>query len=372
MASFKVRMDKREISELRLHNQYLLNEKLNSPQEVVQYFCAIQAQDYQASKWGISLRLNNTTDKEIENACNEGLILRTHVMRPTWHFVSPENIRWMLELTAPKVKTLMNHYNRKLELDEYIFNKCDQVIRKALIEKKFLTRGEIADVLEEEKIIARGQRLGHIMMNAELQGVVCSGPRKGKQFTYALLDTRTPKYKRISREEAIAKLTLYYFKSHGPAQIKDFSWWSGLTIKDAVLGTSSIKSKLYEVKEGSNTYWAVPQKKKTIEKRERALLLSIYDEYVIAYKDRSALQAEKYVEKMIAMGNALTAVVIANGKLIGTWKRKIEKKGIKITINPFVEISKETNEELINEVKKYGKFIQQPIVSLEINEKKLV
>ena len=154
-------------------------------------------------------------------------------MRPTWHFVVPEDIRWMLELTAPRVKTVLAHYNRKLELDDALFAKSNAAIIKALQGHTYLTRQELKTILTNIGIETNVQRLAHIIMWAELDGLICSGPRRGKQFTYALMEESVRKAKKLNREQALAKLALNYFTSHGPAQLKDFSWWSGLAVKDA-------------------------------------------------------------------------------------------------------------------------------------------
>lgn len=172
-----------DILRLRLHNHHLSNPTFKKVNEVVSWFGTVQSQDYQAAKWSLSLRMQNVTDEDIEKAFNGGKILRTHVMRPTWHFVIPEDIHWMQELTAPRVKRLLAHYDRKLDITEKLLSKCKAVFTKALKGRKYLTRTKLAKHLEKNKIRARGQRLAHIIIHAELDAVICSGPRRGKQFT---------------------------------------------------------------------------------------------------------------------------------------------------------------------------------------------
>lgn len=350
-----------DIAAVRLHNHHLIQSDFRNPEDVVSHFGAVQAQDYAAAKWSLGLRMRDTTDEAVENAFNEGKILRTHIMRPTWHFVMPQDIRWMQELTAPNVKKLMAHYNRKLELTDALFAKSNTAIAAALKKHSYLTRSEIKKVLADIGIQSDVQRLAHIVMWAELDQLICSGPRKGKQFSYSLLDTRAPKMKPVSRDEAIARLTLKYFVSHGPAQMKDFSWWSGLSAKDTKEGIAMVQSKLQKISLNNKTYYfSGPSntKKRTL---SEALLLSIYDEYTIAYKDRSDLGTEQYVKKFLAMGNALTAVMVLNGIITGTWKRELKKDSIIMRLRPLRTLTSAERNSFDNAVKRYGAFHQLPV-----------
>jgi hypothetical protein len=318
-------MNASEILKIRLHNSGLSNTPFKSAADAVSHLGAVQAQDFAAAKWALGLRIKNSTDEDIERAFNEGRILRTHVMRPTWHFVLPEDLRWMQELTAPRVKALLSHYNRKLDLDDELFARSNAAIVRALQGNTYLTRQELKAVLTDIGIRTDVQRLAHIVMWAELDRLICSGPRRGKQFTYALMDERVLKAKKLSREQALAKLAINYFTSHGPAQLEDFSWWSGLAVKDARVALDSIKSKLKQATLDGKTYWFSNRTKVTAPKSPFALLLSIYDEYTIAYKDRGAISVARDIERMISMGNTLTAVIILNGKVAGTWNKTLKK-----------------------------------------------
>jgi hypothetical protein len=289
-------------------------------------------------------------------------------MRPTWHFVLPEDIRWMQELTAPRVKKILAPYDRKLEITKEVLSQSQSEIKKALEGKKTLTRTELADHLEKKKMPARGQRLAHILYHAELNALICSGPRRGKQFTYSLLEETVPKWRKFSREEALAKLALKYFTSHGPAQIKDFAWWSGLPIKEANEAINSIQTKLARTNLNAKTYWFSPDPGEkgqdsptSLNSDNRAFLLSIYDEYTIAYKDRGDISEKRDIERMISMGNALTAVIILDGKVAGTWKRILKKNTIEIKLNPFKKLDEGKLELLKNAAEYYGKFLNKDI-----------
>lgn len=355
-------MNASEVLKLRLHNSGLSRSQFKSAADAVSHLGAVQAQDFTAAKWALGLRIKNSTDEIIEKAFNEGSILRTHVMRPTWHFVMPEDIRWMVELTAPQVKRLLMHYNRKLELDDALFAKSNAAIVKALRDHTYLTRQELKTTLANIGIETNVQRLAHIIMWAELDGLICSGPRRGMQFTYALMDERVAKAKKLSQEQALAKLALSYFMSHGPAQLEDFSWWSGLAVKDAREALDLTKSKLKQAMLEGKTYWFSDNTKVTTQKSPFALLLSIYDEYTIAYRDRGAISEARDIERMISMGNALTAVIILDGKVAGSWNRSLEKNTVEIRLNPFREFNEDEQEALESEVARYGEFVGIPAI----------
>ncbi len=355
-------MNASEILNVRLQNTGLSHSPFKSAADAVSHLGAVQAQDFAAAKWALGLRIKNSTDEDIEKAFNEGTILRTHVLRPTWHFVVPEDIRWMLELTAPRVKALLAHYNRKLELDDALFAKSNAAITKALQGHTYLTRQELKAIMTKIGIETNVQRLAHIVTWAELDGLICSGPRRGKQFTYALLEERVMKAKKLSREQALVKLARKYFTGHGPAQLKDFSWWSGLAVKDAKDALDLIKSELEQATFDGKTYWFPTSTNVTAPESASAFLLSIYDEYTIAYKDRSDISEARDIERMISMGNALTAVIILNGKVAGTWNKSLKKSTVEIRLNPFRNLNKDEQEALETEVARYGKFVGIPAV----------
>jgi hypothetical protein len=218
-----------EVPRHRLHNQLVDTAPRKTPREVVGWLGAVQAQDYAGAKWALGLRLQRATDADIEQAVADGAILRTHVLRPTWHFVAPEDIRWLLPLTAPRVHQANAYHYRRLELNRAVFRRSNAALAKALGSGQQLTRTELASAIREAGIEVNNLRLALLIMYAELEGVLCSGARRGKQFTYAPLDDRVPVRKTLAREEALVELAHRYFTSHGPATEEDFMWWSGQT-----------------------------------------------------------------------------------------------------------------------------------------------
>lgn len=347
-------MDEAGLLKVRLRNTGL-TAPFKTAAQAVSALGAVQSQDYHAAKWSLGLRVRGATDASIEKAFDAGEILRTHVLRPTWHFVTPKDIRWMLALSAQRVRAKMAHYNRKLKLDAALFSRSNAALAKAARGGSHPTRQELKKVLEGVGIETDVQRLAHILMEAELDAVLCSGPRDGKQFTYALLDERAPKARPVAREEAMARLALMYFKSHGPAQLADFAWWSGLSGTDAAQALESIHPKLAKAEIAGKTYWRAPSAKSA--PVPRALLLSLYDEYVIAYADRGPLSQARDIERMIKMGNALTSVIILDGKLAGTWKRVMKKGKPVITLSPFRKPTKAERDALEDEMTRCERFL---------------
>jgi hypothetical protein len=259
------------------------------------------------------------------------------------------------------VLTALASSNRKLALDDAMFARSNELIARALRGGNQLTRQELKAVLERAGIHTDVQRLAHLVMRAELDALICSGPRRGQQFTYALLEERVPKAKNLSRDEALAALTLRYFLSHGPAQLTDFTWWSGLTMNDAKAGIEMVRSELVEETLHDLSYWSSPPKRVTARKGPRAFLLSLYDEFTIAYKDRSALGEGRYTERLLARGNALTSVLLLDGQIAGTWRRVLKGGRVEITVKPFMRLGRGGKEVIAAEAHRYGKFLEMPV-----------
>ena len=300
---------------------------------------AVQAQEYLDAQWALALRMRRATAARIERAFAEGTILRTHVLRPTWHFVAPADIRWMLALTGPGVSRRMAAYNRRLELDATVFRRSQKTMVRALNGGVHLTRRELKAVLQRAGIRADGvQRLAHIVMQAELDAVICSGPRVGKEFTYALLDERVPASRALSRDAALAELARRYFSSHGPAQLQDFIWWSGLTVGDARAAIVMAERRLERGDVNGRTYWWSASRRAGAAPSQTAFLLPLYDEYLIAYKDRSAALGRLRRTK-ITSGDPFSAPVIVDGQVVGTWRRRVEGDTVIVTVTPFASLS---------------------------------
>ncbi len=350
------------ITQVRLHNQRLDGSRFKSPVEVVRWLGAVQAQDFPAARWAVGQRTLDATDSAIEQAFNEGAILRTHVLRPTWHFVAPEDIRWMLALTAPQVKAQSATYYRRLNLDQAVFGRACSVTIKALEGGNQLTRPELEQRLENAGVISGADdplRSLFILITAELDGIICSGALRGKQHTYALLAERAPDARPLEREAALAELARRYFTSRGPATLKDFSWWSGLSAADARTALEMNRPQLIEERIDGQAYWLNPASHPaTSEISPVVHLLPDFDEYVVAYTDRRTIFDPARVSQVDGRGNLLfNNTILIDGQVSGTWKRTLRKEAVEITPNPFTSLSGAENTALAAEMARYSRFL---------------
>lgn len=346
----------------RLSHQRLARPVRHGADDIVAWFGAMQAQDFAGAKWAIGLRGTKLTDASVQRAFDEGRLLRTHVMRPTWHFVAPADIRWMLALTAPRVKRAMASYDRKLELDDRLYARTNAVLTRALQDGGFRTRRELSEALGRAGVAATGQRLGHIMLRAELDAVVCSGPKRGTQFTYALLDERVAPARPRARDEALAELARRYFQSHGPASLHDFAWWSGLAASDARAAIDAIRADLEETTVGDRQLWRLPTATRPAGVVP-ILLLPIYDEYLIAHKHRAEVvhAAAKNRVNIISVESYANWLIV-DGRYAGVWRRTVSRGRVTVSVRPFVTLSRTHRRALGNIVERYGAFLGLPAI----------
>ena len=323
---------------------------------MVAWLGAVQAQEYGPAKWSLGLRLPpGVTDAAIERAIDRGQILRTHVLRPTWHFVSPADIRWMLELTAPQVHRTMSTYDRQLGLDAAVMTRATGLIERTLGDAGYLTRLELGAHLERAGLPGKSTHLAHIMMYAELEGVICSGPRRGKQLTYALLADRAPRTRRLSREEGLMELARRYFRSHGPATVRDFAWWSGLKIGDARRGLEMNRVTSLEV--AGLKYWSIGRPRRPVSGKTTVHLLPVYDEYLVAYRDRQAVPHTLYS----TWGANIRHGLVINGQMAGTWRSISSSTGVKVEVQTRSRVSPGDRRELARAAAGYGRFLGAPV-----------
>jgi len=351
-----------DIPSLRLHHQYLSRPDFERPEGVVSWLCAMQAQDYGAAKWAVGLRARGLTEADVERVFNEGKILRTHVLRPTWHFVMPADILWMLQLTSPRVHAASALYYRRLELDEATFKRSETALAKSLRGGNHLTRLEMASALGKAGIAGVNLRITYLIMHAELEGLICSGPRRGKQFTYALLEERAPQARILKREEALAELARRYFTSHGPATLRDFSWWSGLTIADAKRGVEMAGSQFVQDTLDSQTYFWSPDSARP-GRVSGTYLLPNFDEYVVSYTDRSAFFDPAHDEGLIPRNSMLSHhTIVIDGQVAGTWKRTLSRDSVLIELSPFAPLTKARSRAVRAAAEGYAQFLGLSLV----------
>jgi len=305
--------------------------------DVVRRLGAVQAQDYPSAKWAIGQRTQSLVDDDIEQAFARGEILRTHVLRPTWHFILPEDARWMLELTGPRVRASVASYHRTLGLDEQTLRKSYRAFERNLHGGRQLTRTELREALKHAGItIPTGQHAGHLLLRAELDRVLISGGRRGKQLTYALFDERVPPAPARDPDEALGELCARYFATRSPATLMDFVWWSGLRVAEAkrALEIAGLKPETL----GGRAYWSANGAVTPGSRASQAHLLPNYDEYFIGFKDRSAFAERLGRRTGVQFDGLIGHGIFIDGQFVGGWRRTPGPKGA-LTLRPLVRLS---------------------------------
>jgi hypothetical protein len=341
--------------EQRLINQHLAEgTQLKSAAVVVRELVAVQSQDHLGAKWSLGQRVNGGTEAAIDKAFDQGKFLRTHVLRPTWHYVLPDDIRWLQMLTAPRVHRLMASMNRKLELDAKTMTRGATAITRALEDGRHRTREELGTVLQRARIVASTVRLAHLTAYAELEGLICSGRMKGKQHTYALVAERAPRARVLARDEALAELVERFMVGHAPVTLRHFCWWSGLPQRDARTGLAEVRDRLHCEKVDGVEWWYGP-KGPPRGRAPGAYLIPEYDEAITGSKDLGHFDLPWVISRK-GWTDAFTRPVIIDGKRAGVWRRRIEKKGVEFDFKLFAKIGSKQKRALDDAVRRYTQY----------------
>jgi hypothetical protein len=353
----------------RLKNQSLYRNKFEKAEDVVKWMGAIQAQDYHQALWAIGVRMQSAAKQDIEQAIADKKILRTWPMRGTIHFVPALDVKWMVELSAERMLKKSRRIHESLELSEDVMLKCTKLFSDVLQGNKRYTRSQMIDLLEESGINTKNQRGYQILWYTSQIGLICQGPMQEKQQTFVLVDEWVPNAKKRSKNEALVELTKRYFASHGPATIQDFVWWSGLTSKDAKMGIELAKPEIYSQRTNEKEYWMSEKVPNQGEMDVKSInMLPGFDEYLLGYKDRSTALAAEHASKITPGNNGIfLPTLVVDGKVIGTWKRKQKKNSVEITVNLFEKDASVQEQQILEEARKYSKFIDLPLSSSEID-----
>jgi hypothetical protein len=354
-------MNIQEVILNRLYNQQIIGQRFKEVQELVSWMGAIQAQDYAGSLWAIGLRLPEVTDAVIEKAISDRQIIRTWPLRGTLHFVASQDLRWMLNLVGPGIISGSKMRLMRIGIDESVISRSRKILIQALQGGKTLTRKEIYRVLESNRISTDTQRGMQLLWRLALEGTICCGPRIGRQPTFVLLDEWVHLSKFPDRDEAIANLAMRYFRSHGPATVYDFAWWSGLTVTEAKNGLTSVRGKLLRETAGEQFYWLLEPIDHYDRNNTSIQLLPAFDEFLVAYKDRSICLDAGLMTQVLPGSGILNPVIIDAGVVTGTWKRTIHKKSVRIEIMPFEKMKRTQIDGLKNKMKQYAGFINREV-----------
>lgn len=349
-------MNTTDLLNIRLYNQLLMGSNMKTPREIVSWMGAMQSQNYEMAKWGIGIRLPGITNRLVEEAINKGDIIRTHILRPTWHFVTNEDVHWMLELCATRLKSAFFNYAKMMGVDEALIAKAISALPQVLEEHGHSTRQEIGEHLNNRKITIDQDMVKYVMSRAELDSIVCSGVVRGSKQTYALLHKQAPKTLHLSKEEALERLARQYFTSHGPATLADYVWWSGLSVTEAKKGIELIKQDFICEEINGKSYWMKNDIHIPPRDTQTAFLLPAFDEFVVSYKDRSEIIEEEHYRKVMTRTGIFSPTITLNGEIIGAWKRVVKKKSVQAELEFFGKVGKKVEKLFEGQVKGYEEF----------------
>lgn len=343
----------------RFHSQHLAGPPLANIEAVVDHLCCVQSQDYPGAKWSVGQRMRSGTDAAVDRAIDDGAILRTHILRPTWHFVTPADIGWILDLTGPHVLRANKGMERKLRLDGKLLALCERLVGKALEGGAHKTRDELGEVLRRNGIEATGHRLAYIVMAFELTGFICSGAMTGKKQTHALMSERAPTPRRMARDEAVAELLRRFLVGHSPATLRHFCWWSQLTLKEAKPALAEVRRE-FEVEVIDGVEWFGRPRKGRVPPGPRAWFIPEYDEALVGSPDMGVarLGSDRRIGKATTTYDRPAFV---DGKVVGTWKRNFEGKGAALDVVRLGKVGTAARRALQKEAERYERFLGLPV-----------
>ena len=347
--------------------QRLVAQRIAAPRsvaaaEIVAHLGAVQAQDYPGALWSIALRTTDATRADVEHAIVTRTIVRTWPMRGTLHFVPAADARWMLELLAPRVLRGAAGRHRRLELDDAAFRRSRTLIGRALEQRSVLSRGELFAALERGGIVTTGQRGIHIVQQLCMERMLCFGPHSERRPTFVLFDAWINESRHLDRDEALRTVAERYFTSHGPATLRDFVGWTGLTVADAKVGLQLARTSLDRVITDDRELWMSNVPSPLGAPARRANLLPGFDELLLGYKDRSATLAPEYANRIAPGNNGMfQSTMVFDGRVCGIWRRSTRANGVEITMSPFVPLKATVKRAFAEPIARYGRFLEAPV-----------
>jgi hypothetical protein len=345
-------LDARTLARWRLHTLRLAGPPAASPEQVVRELLAVQAEIRPQAAWAVATRTTGVTEPDLDRLLDDGTVLRTHVLRATWHFVLPDDIRWLLELTAPGLRRTWQSLQQSLATSGAELERSQRVVVDALTAEGPLTRKALADHLHEAGLPAEGQRLGLVLGAAELEALICSGPGE----TYALLSERAPAARRLDRDEALAEIALRYFTGHGPATERDLAYWATLTVTDVRRGLVAVADRLQRVECDGRTYWAADGPPDDVERLEsRAHLLQILDEYYRGYQHSRALLDRAGIIPAGRLPDV--GMVLVDGQMVGGMRRDVRETRVRFAVHAYRPLDAEERALVAEAAARYGAFL---------------
>lgn len=308
---------------IRLLNQQLINPQISDVHDLVSWMGMLQAQDYKMMRWAVGIRMRHPSMKAFREAYDAGKIIRTHLFRCTWQIVAAEDVRWMLKLCSDKNKSAINGYMayRGDNIGENEYEHTNNLIRQILAGHKSMTKETLIRQLGKQGVTSNAHKISIYLRRAEQEGIICSGELDNCQNTYALLDERVPPTKELTRDESITLLAQKYFRSHSPATIEDFVWWSNLNIGECKAAVATIDNELIK-KPHNGTVYYIHRDCRIKGLRYKTLLLPPYDEYLLGYKTRHHVIEDEFRHRAYSNNGLFYPVIISKGQIVGNWHPK--------------------------------------------------
>ena len=351
-----------DLVQQRLQNQQLSQPTFTTAADVVRWLGAMQGQDYAGAKWAVGLRLPGSTDAAIEEAFNTKAIVRTWALRGTLHLVAATDLRWLLALLGPRLIAGNARRYRELQLDEATLVCSNDRLAGALLAGPPLDRPTLFAILEQHGIATTGQRGVYMLQRASLDGLICQGVAVRNVPTFMAVDESIAQGKTLTREEALAELVQRYFTSHGPATLKDFIWWSGLTAGDARAGLAASSAQLQQITVDGQLYWLAQEPIATDHLPQPVYLLPGFDEYLLGYADRRAVLEPQYANHIVPGGNGVFyPTIVSKGQIVGTWQRTFKKGMVIMTPQPFTTLSPDEQKAFVSAAQRFGAYLEMPV-----------
>jgi len=345
-----------DIARWRLRTQHLVGLYAVSASEAVGSLLAVQAENPAQAGWAVASRTQNPDQADLAALLDEGAVVRTHVLRPTWHFVRAEDIGWLLELTGPRVRRLTGRALRDTHgLDEPSIGQAVTAVTEALARRGQLSRAQLAGELAQRGTGGSGQMLMTLLAHAELEGLICSGPVAGGEHTYALMDQRVPAPRRLGRAEALTELALRYFTGHGPATERDLAYWATLTLTDVRAGLQQARDQLDSFQHDGRTFWHARGQAPAGPQEPAGHLLQILDETYRGYQDsRWLLDTAGDVPRT---RETATGMALVDAQLLAAMRRTIARDHVQFDLRPYRALTPPQIHALDQAARRYGHYL---------------
>jgi hypothetical protein len=345
-----------DIARWRLRSQQLVEPHAASVTDVVGALLAVQAENPAQSAWAVASRTADPSRRQLRSALEDGRVIRTHVLRPTWHYVLAQDAGWLLDLTVPRIEQVTLRQLRSVHgIDDRRLERLVAAVAEILGERADLSRAQIADALGERGFGTDGGLVTILLAHLELQRLICSGrPLKG-EHTYALFADRVPEPRLLERGAALGELALRYFTGHGPATESDLAYWASLTLTDVREGLRLAAERLASFEHDGRTFWHVPEDPPRRRAEPAGHLLQILDEMYRGYQEsRWVLDPANIVPRT---RESSVGMALVDARLVAAMRRSVTTDRVVFELAPYRALRPRETAALRRAAERYGAFL---------------